>query len=72
MEKRKCHCCKKEVTQMYRNNPKRNYRHKCPHGEWCVSGHPLAGIHANWPICIECYNARRVDMGFNPVKARYR
>lgn len=42
------------------NNNKYHYRHKCPHGFWCPSGHRLHGYHANNPKvgvggCRECW-----------------
>ncbi len=42
---------------------KHRVRHLCPHGEWCVSGHPLANQGWNDPDCPECLKARRAERG---------
>jgi hypothetical protein len=57
----KCPLCGRAVKR-FRNGTtpphgKRRYRHKCPHGTWCVSGHRLNGQHANHPLCAECRKA---------------
>lgn len=37
---------------------KQHVRHKCQHGEWCITGHPLQGQHHNHPACRECRRAK--------------
>jgi len=30
------------------------HRHKCSHGQWCVRGDRLAGLHSLYPRCPDC------------------
>ncbi len=55
-----CICGRTDVRKMPRSG-KRRYRHKCPHGEWCVAGHPLLGTHANHPQCKKCLAETRKE-----------
>ena len=49
----RCELCGRRAKPWPRTG-KRRYRHKCPHGSWCVRGHRLSGWHANWPQCKAC------------------
>lgn len=57
-----CSCCGK-ATHRYGMAGKRTQRHKCPHGNWCVSGHRLQGAHVNpgndahRRACPECWGS---------------
>jgi len=54
-EPRECHCCGRVIAMRFAvGNNKAHARHKCPHGEWCISGHRLEGKHANAPKCNKC------------------
>ena len=54
-EPRECHCCGRVIAMRFAvGSNKAHVRHKCPHGEWCVSGHKNEGIHANAPKCNKC------------------
>lgn len=53
--RKKCQVCGRYImTVLGRGNPKRLVRHKCPHGKWCRSGHPLKGLHINRPTQFDC------------------
>lgn len=58
-----CHICFREDVKKRPFSGKKHYPHKCPHGKWCVTGHPLLGHHANnvqiggSTRCEECVKA---------------
>jgi hypothetical protein len=55
-----CHCCGRVLKRDIRKKTGRAmYRHKCPHGEWCIAGNGLVNVHANTPRCRECRKAQQ-------------
>ena len=50
-----CGCCGRRAAYRRpgRGSNKARVRHKCPHGTWCVAGHPL-GDSSHMARCAEC------------------
>lgn len=51
-----CRCCGRRIRKRPRRS-KQHYRHKCPHGAWCVAGEPRQVNNA--PRCAACADALR-------------
>lgn len=66
MKKTPCEICGTLGQKMLRDS-KRRYRHKCPHGVWCVRGDCLGGWRANLAAiagpnyCPQCVKLGRHD-----------
>ena len=71
-DKAPCGCCKRVVAFRNIAGRKARVRHKCPHGQWCITGDRLIGHHANQPRCLECLNERRVEEGLAPLVKKVR
>ena len=62
-----CSACHRKVAyrfavQSFGGSPgKARVRHKCQHGEWCISGRMEGKLGWNWPTCSECLRLRRTE-----------
>lgn len=59
-----CPFCFRYVRNRPHGGSTRLFAHRCPHGEWCVSGRDKFLSHIKSPHCPQCAN---VHSGLNQV-----